>query len=85
MKKHRNPADGGNHSNAVYDHILQKHQAGAEVQLDPRLPIANVNLKADYIREQNVKIYKERAMKVFSEKGNREPFPLLEQMRLLHE
>ena len=41
--------------------------------------------EADYIREQNVKIYKERAMKVFSEKGNREPFALLDQMRLLLE
>ena len=82
MKKHRN---GVNDSNAVYDHILQEHQAGAEEQLDPRLPMANVNLKADYIREQNVKINKERAMKVFSEKGNREPFALLDQMRLLHE
>ena len=82
MKKHHN---GGNDSAAVYDHILQEHQAGAEEQLDPRLPIANVNLKADYIREQNLKIYKDRAMKVFSEKGNREPFPLLEQMHLLLE
>ena len=68
---------------AVHDHILAEHQDGA-VPVDG-VYVRNVHLTKEYIEEQNQKLFKARAMSVFSQEGNRLPFPLQTQLDLLQE